>query len=128
MAIDNGLLKAAFVQISGVAGISMAPELLVEDVALLAKVWPDEASFAQAVASSVRALELAVSGRITPDALRDDLTGWFSYHYQLKRAQGIPADLRLVYRPVKGGIEVKGFGHRFRPADIYRRMMSDARR
>lgn len=128
MAIDNALLKAAIVQVSGIAGISMAPELLVEDIALLAKVWPDEGDFAQAVASSVRALELAVRGRITPDALRDDLAGWFSYHYQLKRTQDIPADLRLVYRPIKSGIEVKGFGHRFRPADIYRRVMSDIRR
>ena len=38
-------------------------------------------------------------------------------------AQGEKAVLRVVFRPREGYVEVKGFGHRFKPADIYHRMV-----
>ncbi len=123
MAVSSDLMRSAIERIAAVRGVRMAPEALVEDVVLLAKVWSDEADFASAVASSVRALEHIAAGRVTPDALKDDLTGWSSYHYQLRRAQGEKALLRIVFRRREGFVEVKGFGHRFKPSDIYHRIV-----
>lgn len=126
MAVSSDLIRAAIVQIASVEGISIAHEALVEDVVLLAKVWPDEHDFATAVASSVRALTQVAAGRVTPDPLKDDLEGWQSHHYQLRRAQGEQAVLRVVFRRVDGQVEVKGFGHRFKPASIYHRLVVNA--
>lgn len=123
MAVSSDLIRAAIAQIANVEGIAMAHEALVEDVVLLAKVWPDENDFAAAVASSVRALSQSASGKVTPDPLEGDLEGWWSYHYQLRRAQGEPAVLRVVFRRTDDRIEVKGFGHRFKPASIYHRLV-----
>ena len=123
MAVSSDLLRSAIVQISSIPSSRMAPEALVEDVTLLAKVWPDESDFAAAVASCCRALEQVSAGKVTPDALEDDLDGWWSYHFQLHRAQGEKAVLRVVFRPQADFVEVKGFGHRFKPSDIYHRLV-----
>lgn len=124
MPVDSGMLKAAVIRISSVRGISMPGETLADDVVLLAKVWPDEADFAQAVASTVLAMEHVVAGRVTPSPLSEDLGGWYSYHYQLRRGQGERAVMRIVFQPdSEGGVRIKGFGHRFRPADIYHRLV-----
>ena len=37
-------------------------------------------------------------------------------------SQGGSADCRIVFRETEGGVEVKAFGHRRVPADIYERM------
>ena len=124
MAVSSDLLRAAIVQVASVEGISISHEALVEDVVLLAKVWPDEQDFAAAVASSVRALSHVAKGKVTPDPLQNDLEGWFSHHYQLRRAQGEPAVLRVVFRQSEGHVEIKGFGHRFKPASIYHRLVA----
>lgn len=123
MAVSSDLLRSAIVQISSLSSIRMAPEALVEDVTLLAKVWADEDDFAVAVASCCRALEQVAAGKVTPDPLVGTLDGWWSHHFQLRRAQGEKAVLRVVFRPREGYVEVKGFGHRFKPADIYHRMV-----
>ncbi len=123
MAIPNDLLRAAIAQVAGVPGIEMAPEALVEDVVLLARVWPAEDDFAAAVAASVRALSQVAARTVTPDSLKGSLEGWSSYHYQLRRVQGEPAMLRVVFRERGAMVEVKGFGHRFKPADVYHRLV-----
>ena len=51
MAVSSDLLRSAIARISSLPSIRMAPEALVEDVTLLAKVWPNEDDFAVAVAS-----------------------------------------------------------------------------
>ncbi len=34
------------------------------------------------------------------------------------------AVMRIVFQPAdEGGVRIKGFGHRFRPADIYHRLV-----
>lgn len=124
MAISSDLLRAAIGRIARIEGISISHEALVEDVVLLAKVWQNEDEFAAAVASSARALEHIVAGRVTASPLRERLEEWQSYHYQLRRMQGQPAALRVVFRKLEDGtIEVKGFGHRFKPADVYHRIV-----
>lgn len=123
MAVSSDLLRAAIVRIAAIPQIKMAPEALVEDITLLAKVWPNEAEFSAAVASCCRALELVSKGRLTASPLTDDLSGWWSYHFQLSRAQGEKAILRVVYRLSENTVEVMGFGHRFKPADMYHRII-----
>lgn len=125
MPISTALLRESVELVAAIDGAAFSPEALVADVVLLAKSWPDESDFRSAVASSVRAVEQARDGKVTPVALEGECAGWMSYHYQLRRRQGEKADMRLVYRLVEGGIEVKGFGHRYRPLDVYRRMMLD---
>lgn len=123
MPVDKVMLQAAIIQIAAIDGVSMPADVLTEDVVLLAAVWPDEQDFAQAVASTVRALKQVAAGQITPSPLEDDLDGWFSYHYQLRRNQGERAVMRVVFQPTEEGVRIKGFGHRFKPADIYHRMV-----
>lgn len=123
MAVSSDLLRSAMVRISSIPRVRMAPETLVEDVTLLARVWPDEADFAAAVASCCRAFEQVSAGKVTPDPLTEDLEGWWSHHFQLRRAQGEKAVLRVVFRPQEGFVEIKGFGHRFKPSDIYHRIV-----
>lgn len=122
MAVSSDLIRASIVQVASVEGVAMSYEALVEDIALLAKAWPDEQDFAAAVASSVCALDHVAKGKVTPDPLKDDLEGWWSHHCQLRRAQGEPAALRVVFRRIDSHVEVKGFGHRFKPASIYHRL------
>lgn len=64
-----------------------------------------------------------ISGKITPSPLSDELDSWLSYYFQLYRVQGEKAILRVVFRKKEDYVEVKGFGHRFKPADIYHRMV-----
>lgn len=125
MAVSSDLIRAAIVQVANVEGISMSHEALVEDVVLLAKVWPDEQDFAAAIASSIRALAQVAAGKVTPNPLKDDLAGWQSHRYQLRRAQGEPAVLRVVFRRAEDQVEIKGFGHRFKPASIYHHLVKD---
>lgn len=127
MPVDKSMLKAAIVQIASIDGISMPADLLAEDVILLAAVWPDEQDFAQAVASTARALKQIAASQITPSPFEDDLDGWFSYHYQLRRSQSERAVMRIVFQPAEECVRIKGFGHRFKPADMYRRMVTGKR-
>ena len=100
----------------------MDPRALADDVLLLARSFPDEDEFCLAAANTRRALEQCARGTVTPSALERSLEGWLSYHYQHSVGQGAPADMRIVYRTTAGGIEVKGFGHRWVPADVYGRI------
>lgn len=63
------------------------------------------------------------AGKVTPDVLENELDGWRAYHFQLRRAQGEKAMLRVVFRLQADFVEVKGFGHRFKPAGIYHRLV-----
>ena len=122
MAVSRALIREAVSRLSAVPGIMMPQANLNEDVMLLARAYPHEDDFEAAIEATEWALRQAVAVRLTPSALRDDLAGWCSYHYQLRRQQGTDADLRLVYQPTERGIRVKGFGHRYWPASLYHRV------
>ena len=127
MAVDKELVRAAVARIAEIDGIEMSPEALVEDTVLLAVAWPEEDDFAAAVASTVRTLCLVVRDCVIPSHLDNELDGWLSYHCQLHRIQGCPSHLRVVYRRTERGVEIMGFGHRFKPTDIYRRLVRGQR-
>lgn len=122
MAISRELVRTAVEAISGVEGVSMDADSLVEDSFLLAYAFDEEDDFLAACASTCRALAQLVCGKVTPSDLKYDFGEWKSYHYQHRVGQGMRADCRIMYRRTDGGIEVKGFGHRRIPRDFYERM------
>ncbi|MDU1289433.1 MAG: hypothetical protein E6965_09595 [Bifidobacterium bifidum] len=108
--------------ISQTHGFSMNVDDLIEDIVLLAEVWPDKDEFLTASLSIRRAIRQIIDGKVAGTELSYGLTGWYSYHFQHVRQQGMKADMRIVYQPTNDGIIVKGFGNRHLPKDIYRRL------
>ena len=122
MAVDVALIRQAIVRLAHVPGIEMDPRALAEDAFLLAESFSDEREYLAAVLATERALRLDASGRATSSGLERDHAGWMSYHYQHAVARGVRADMRLEWRAGDGCVRVRGFGHRWRPSDFYRRM------
>lgn len=127
MAVSEVLLSQAVSVIASVHGTWMDAGTLADDVILLAYVWPDDDEFKQAVSSVRRALTLLVTNRVEANRvegteLEYGLAGWRSYHFQHQRHQGARADMRIIYRRVPDGIQIKGFGNRHLPSDIYERL------
>ncbi|PJM74860.1 hypothetical protein [Bifidobacterium simiarum] len=122
MAVSETLLSQAVAVIASVRGVQMDAGTLADDVVLLAYVWPDDQEFKQAVSSVRYALELLVADHVEGTALKYGLSGWYSYHFQHRRRQGARADMRVIYRRVPEGIQIKGFGSRHLPSDIYDRL------
>lgn len=122
MAISRELIYQAALSIAGAPGLSMDANALLEDTVLLAYAFPEEDEFEAACANTKRAVSLLANGAVSSSELKYALAGWRSYHYQHKVGQGVKAACRIVFRPISGGIEVKGFGHRRIPQDLYERM------
>lgn len=122
MAVSDEALRQAAEAIAAADGLAMDPEHLVEDTFLLAYAFEDESEFKAAVANTCRAIAFLVSGQVTPSSLKYEFEDWHSYHYQHRIGQGEKADCRIIFRPTDEGIEVKGFGHRRIPEDLYRRL------
>ena len=123
---DEAVLEAAMA-IADVPGLEMDPNDLLEDAFLLAHSFPEEDDFMAATAATVRAIGGIVERRVTSARLKYAFEGWLSYHYQHRVSQGGSADCRIVFRQTEGGVEVKAFGHRKIPADIYERMAAGRR-
>ena len=122
MAISDAALKAAALSIAAVPDLSMDPDHLVEDVFLLSSAFGEQDEFEAAVAATIRAIGLFAGCRVTSSSLKYSFEGWRSFHYQHRVSQGGRADCRIVFKETKAGIEVKGFGHRSVPKDLYARM------
>ena len=118
---DKTILDAALA-IASVPGLEMNPDDLLEDTFLLARSFPEEDEFKAATAATVRAIANITGRKVTSAWLKYAFEGWLSYHYQHRVSQGGSADCRIVFRETEGGVEVKAFGHRKLPADIYERM------
>ena len=54
--------------------------------------------------------------------MKYEFEDWQSYHYQHRVGQRAKALCRIVFRKTENGIEVKGFGHRRIPEDLYQRL------
>lgn len=127
MGISDEVFQAAFRQLSAIPSVEFDPESLAEDVFLLGKAYPDEASFALAAASANRALRQLAEGRVTTSKLKYEFEGLSSFHFQAHRQQGAPADMRIVFRREDGRVRVVGFGNRRIPSDIYERLSASQR-
>ena len=99
----------------------MDPGALVEDAAYLTLAFSELLDYQAAVANTLKALKDVARGRVSTDALADAFQGWESYHYQPKVGQGVPADMRIIFKREPNGVYVLAFGHRYIPSDLYRR-------
>ncbi len=122
MAISNELIVQAIENIANIKGIEMDPDYLLDDVVLVAYVFNAEDIFKKAISQIVHSLNLIINKRSIGQPLVGNLTGWFSFHFQSQRVSKHPADLRCVYKDAGVEIQVRGFGHRHLPGDIYRRL------
>lgn len=125
MAIGNKLIFEWIDRIAAVQDLQMDPVTLADDVLIMGIVFSDEIYFQQAMDSILRALNQLVQRKVTTSQLVSNYNGWHSYHFQSQRTQGNRSNLRIVFqRPASGLIRVRGFSHRFLPADIYDRLKS----
>jgi len=122
MAISNALLAEWIGKLSSVPGIEMDADALVDDVVLTAYAFADESTFQTAMRSVVSALLLIVKSRNVGQNLSANLEGWKSYHFQSQRVRKHPADLRVVYQDTGFVIRIRGFGHRWIPEEVYKRL------
>lgn len=125
MKVSPAVLRRGVEAIASTDGLRMDPDDLVEDVFLLAYAFPNADDFKAAVAATVRSIGLVRAHAVTSSTLKYEFSGWNSFHFQHRVAQGARADCRLVYRLVDDGVEVKGFGHRRIPRDLYARLSDD---
>lgn len=116
--------RRAVALLATIDGVGFDPNSLYDDVLALSQALPDPNEFRLAIAATRRALVQLSEGRIEGTPLRFRLSEWRSLHYQHKRGRGQRADMRIVYRNLADGvgIQVRGFGHRHDPQDIYRRL------
>ena len=129
MTIADDLILQAIVRLASIPHVAMDPDALVEDVSLLAVAFPRDEEFLKAVLATERAMTKVAKGLVaSSSALVGDHAGWISYHYQHCVVQGQKADMRLEWKPSEQGIRVRAFGHRFIPADFYRRVSASRKR
>ena len=126
MPISKERILSAALEIASVEHVRMDSRYVLEDTMRLADAFPEEEEFTAAVANLTRTLSQLVRNRLTPAALKHQLSGWHSCHFQHRVRQGMPADCRIIYRQQGELIDVLAFGHRRRPTDIYR-FASDTR-
>lgn len=116
--------RRAVALLAPIDGVRFDPNALYDDVLALSQALLDPDEFKLAIVSTRRALIQLSEGRLEGTLLRFKLSEWRSLHYQHKRGRGQRADMRIVYRAIErgDGIQVRGFGHRHDPQDIYRRL------
>jgi hypothetical protein len=124
MAITKQVRTEAARKIAAIDGFDMNAIALVEDVELLSYVFADVDAFESAIVNTIKALKQLIERDVQASNLKYDLEDWQSYHFQHKVEQGARADMRIIFRRTNTGIEVKAFGHRFIPKDIYQRLVS----
>lgn len=122
MNVDKATIKQAVIAISAVEGIWMKPKALVQDSVYLTLAFPEQEEYKTAIANTVKALKGIVANSISAAMLNRTFKGWESYHYQPKVGQRVPADMRIVFKREDDGVHVLGFGHRYTPVDLYRRV------
>lgn len=119
MTISSDLIRESIALLSKVQGIDMHPKALVEDVVMLAKVFPDVEPFVTAIEETERELEFLASGKKKGHELYDNHAGILSLPYQSVRRNNQEADLRIVYDKDSKPIRVRAFGHRRLPQSFY---------
>ncbi|MBQ0140475.1 MAG: hypothetical protein KBT36_14420 [Kurthia sp.] len=108
--------------IASIDKIKIDPHILVVDINILAEVYSESETFQKAVSQLCHHLYLLVIGKVDTSDLGYNLKEWDSCHFQSKREKGQKADMRIIYRKENDYIIVAGFGNRFIPTEIYKRI------
>ena len=119
MPVSAATIRAAALTIATIPGIEANPQFVLEDVISLSQVWPNEKDFLTAINSTKQAAELLLSDSVDAASLSYQLEGWSAFHYQHKRGQEQPANMRIVFRKECEKLKVLSFGHRNLPHSVY---------
>ena len=122
MSIDRATIAHTVAILSSIDGVRIRPGDLVEDTSYLALSFPQRLAYETAVVNTAKALKDIARNRVSCDELSGAYQGWESYHYQPKVGQGIAADMRVVFKREPEAIRILGFGHRYIPDDLYKRL------
>ena len=121
--VDSELLLSWAQRVAGIEGIAMDARYLMEDVVSTALAFEqDRDAFANAMDSVARALRVIVRDRDVGQPLVGNHEGWRSFHFQSERRQKYPADMRIIFQDASDVVRIKGFGHRWLPAEVYERI------
>lgn len=121
MTISNTKIAQTIGRITTISGIQHVPTDVITDVVDLANVFPNDLDFDSAADNVIRSiLQIKRNPRIG-GPLRENYAGYRSFHYQSKRVNNHPDDMRTVYREDNGVIYLHGFGHRHNPDSVYKR-------
>ena len=122
MSIDNNTVAQSIDALAAVENLLMDPRDLLADTVFLTLAFPGTAEYQAAVVNTVKALKNLVSKNVSASMLSGTFEGWESYHYQPKVGQGIPADMRIIFKREGDSVRVLAFGHRYIPTDLYGRV------
>jgi hypothetical protein len=93
----------------------------------LAQAFPDPLEHRRALQATLRQLRLLPRCQPGRPMRGPAFTGWRRHAFESAPQRRGAADLRIVYRLHEDGrVEVLGFGHRWRPAAIYARLLGRA--
>ena len=119
MPVSKETIAGAIQALAAVPRVYMSPESLAEDAFLLSYALSQEEDYMAAVANTCRALSQLEQKLVMVSDLKYQFATWQCYHYQHKVGQGRRANMRIVFRYVEEGIQVRAFGHRNLPHDFY---------
>lgn len=119
MPISAAARKEAALLLASIPGIEANPTFLVENIGSIAQTWPNQKDFVSAINSTKQAVELLLSSSVDTASLTYELDGWQAFHYQHKRGQGMPANMRIIFRQDGPMLKVLAFGHRALPHSVY---------
>ena len=122
MNIDKAILSQAVLALSSLDRVQMGTKELAQDATRLTFAFPEQNDYKLVVCNTAKAMKDLVRGRVSSSTLDGVFQGWESYHYQPKVGQGIAADMRIVFKREAEGIRILGFGHRYIPDDLYKRL------
>ncbi|MCM3363448.1 hypothetical protein [Niallia sp. MER TA 168] len=121
MMISNSKIAETIAQITTISGIQHVPTDVITDVINLANAFPND--FDSAADNVIRSIIQIKRNPHIGGLLRDNYVGYRSFHYQNKRVNKHPADMRTIYRyrEDNGVIYLHGFGRRHNSDSVYKR-------
>lgn len=125
MAITDQDLEQAIELIATIKDIDFNIPELVEDIVLLAEEYPTKPEFKLAVREIKRSIENIKKNPKIGHELERNYSDWWSHVYKPQSKNGFEPELRTVYqdrKEINGTIRIRGFGHRWNPESIYKRL------
>lgn len=121
MTISNTKIAETIGRITSIPSLKFVATDVITDVINLATIFPNDPDFDSAADNVLRSIIQIKRNPHIGGPLRDNYTGYRSFHYQSKRVNNHPADMRTIYREDNGVIYLHGFGHRHHPDSVYKR-------
>lgn len=120
--INNQSIIKWINRLSNIDGLEIDPDSLIEDMILMTKVY-EGSDFELAMINTEKSLLALLEKRVDMSSLQQNYKGWYSYHFQSRRKQGQPADMRIIFQETTNHkIRIRGFGNRHLPHSIYYRL------